>query len=85
MKVIKRAEERSNALKVIKENELKQVRRQEDYLKQKYKDAESIKLIMKEQELKEKKRLEEIGEREQRIKKIMDGMGDQIFTRDREL
>lgn len=40
---------------------------------------------MKTQEEKEKKRAEEMAVREGRIKKIMEGMGDQIFQKDKDM
>ena len=70
---------------MIKENELKQQRRAADYLNQKAIDAEAIQAIMKTQEEKEKRRIDEKAGRENRIKKIMDSMGEQIFVRDRDL
>lgn len=38
---------------------------------------------MKNQEEKEKLRAEEMAAREGKIKKIMEGMGDQIYTKDK--
>ena len=77
--------EKEAALKVIRENELERRGRENAKLVQKKQDAQAISDEIAAMEAKERKRLEEVRLRYEKIENVMTKMGDVIVHKDKEL
>jgi len=81
----KKATEKVAALKVIRENEANKKKRMDDHETKKEAEARAVIEEMRNFDRKEKQRADEVAKRDDRIKKIMNNMGDVVVHRDKEL
>lgn len=81
----KKQREREQAWKVIRANEIEKVKKNEQKKITKHNDAKAIEYEIKAMEAREKKRLDEIKAREDKISSIMNRFGDQIVHKDKDM
>lgn len=81
----KKQREREQAWKVIKANELEKAKKNEQKKIVKANDARAIEYEIKAMEAREKKRLDEIKKRGDKISSIMNRFGDQIVHKDKDM